>query len=242
MVVAIEELGKADQSVATTLQAHLHYRLFAVPSLRDGRTEAQMACATGARGTAWRVWIDGTPSGLGRRQYPDDFLSRWRPVGGQRDKVFYLKRRHALSYGLVALTTSGKTEDGEKAIQRDHYSPRNPRLHDRPTPYKKIGWHRVDTREQIFDNVRVPARDLLGEEGSGFRAFLKTLECGRISVATLGLSLAEACLEMSLKYALERKTFGKPLGFAPGDPVQARGYGDPGGDGEIHGLSCGLAA
>jgi alkylation response protein AidB-like acyl-CoA dehydrogenase len=78
-------------------------------------------------------------------------------------------------------------------------------------PYKKIGWHMVDTREQVFDNARVPRENLLGEEGSGFRAFMKTLECGRISVATLGLSLAEACLELSLKYALERKTFGKPL-------------------------------
>ena len=62
-----------------------------------------------------------------------------------------------------------------------------------------------------FTNVRVPREHLLGQEGAGFRAFLKTLECGRISVATLGVSLAEACLELSLKYALERKTFGKPL-------------------------------
>ena len=57
----------------------------------------------------------------------------------------------------------------------------------------------------------MPRENLLGEDGSGFRAFLKTLECGRISVATLGLSLAEACLNMSLQYAQERKTFGKPL-------------------------------
>jgi alkylation response protein AidB-like acyl-CoA dehydrogenase len=69
----------------------------------------------------------------------------------------------------------------------------------------------VDTREQVFDGVRVPAENLLGEEGTGFRAFLKTLECGRISVATLGVSLAQACLDMSLKYALERKTFGRLL-------------------------------
>ena len=59
--------------------------------------------------------------------------------------------------------------------------------------------------------MRVPRANLLGEQGSGFRAFLKTLECGRISVATLGLSLAEACLDLSLQYALERRTFGRPL-------------------------------
>ena len=57
----------------------------------------------------------------------------------------------------------------------------------------------------------MPRDHLLGAQGSGFRAFLKTLECGRISVATLGLSLAEACLDLSLRHALERETFGQPL-------------------------------
>src|SRR5262249_17762569 len=112
--------------------------------------------------------------------------------------------------GLVALTTSGKTDDGKKkysAIIIPHGAPG----YTIGRRYKKIGWHGGDTGGEIFDNVRGPRENLFGEEGGGFRGFLKTVECGRISVATLGLSLAAACLEMSVKYALERKTFGKPL-------------------------------
>ena len=78
-------------------------------------------------------------------------------------------------------------------------------------PMKKMGWHASDTRELSFNDVRVPASNLIGPEGKGFTQFLKILDGGRIGVASLGLGLAQGAFEQALKYAQERNQFGKPI-------------------------------
>ncbi len=75
----------------------------------------------------------------------------------------------------------------------------------------KMGWRASDTRELIFEDARVPAENLLGEEGKGFVNFLKTLDSGRIGVAALSLGLAQGALDECLKYTSERKQFGKAI-------------------------------
>jgi len=76
----------------------------------------------------------------------------------------------------------------------------------------KLGYKGIDTGEMRFDNVRVPAVNLIsGEEGRGLQQILAGLELGRINVAARGVGLARACLEESLAYAQNRKTFGKPI-------------------------------
>ena len=210
MVMAIEELGKVDQSIATTLQAHL--TIGSLPYLHFGTEEQRKKWLTplakgehlGAFGlTEPQAGSDAANIMTTSRLEGDEWV-----VNGT--KSFISNAGTPLSYGLVALTSNGTNDNGKK-----QYSaiiiPKGTPGYTVGNAYKKIGWHTVDTREQVFDDVRVPRENLLGEQGSGFRAFLKTLECGRISVATLGLSLAEGCLDLSLKHALERKTFGQPL-------------------------------
>jgi alkylation response protein AidB-like acyl-CoA dehydrogenase len=75
----------------------------------------------------------------------------------------------------------------------------------------KLGWRASDTRELIFDNVDVPAENLLGEEGKGFINFMKTLDAGRIGIASLSLGVAQGAFEEALKYTSERKQFGKAI-------------------------------
>ena len=75
----------------------------------------------------------------------------------------------------------------------------------------KLGWRASDTRELIFEDVEVPAENLLGAEGMGFVNFMRTLDAGRIGIAALSLGLAEGALEESLRYATVRKQFGKPI-------------------------------
>ncbi len=75
----------------------------------------------------------------------------------------------------------------------------------------KLGYRGIDTAELQFDGVRVPAANLIGEEGRGLQQILSGLELGRINVAARGVGLARACLEESLAYAQTRKTFGKPI-------------------------------
>ena len=76
----------------------------------------------------------------------------------------------------------------------------------------KLGYRGIDTGELQFDGVRVPAENLIGgEEGRGLHQILAGLELGRINVAARGVGLARACLDESLAYAQNRKTFGKPI-------------------------------
>ena len=76
--------------------------------------------------------------------------------------------------------------------------------------------------EIILDNVRVPAENLVGEEGGGFRLAQKWLGAGRVKHGARALGVAERCLEMATSYAKQRSTFGRPARRPPGDPVEAR--------------------
>jgi alkylation response protein AidB-like acyl-CoA dehydrogenase len=75
----------------------------------------------------------------------------------------------------------------------------------------KLGWRASDTRSLVFEDVEVPAENLLGEEGEGFNNFMKTLDAGRVGMAALALGLAEGAFEQSLRYATLRKQFGQPI-------------------------------
>ena len=79
-------------------------------------------------------------------------------------------------------------------------------------PYSKVGWNASDTRELSFSDVRVPAANLVGEEGRGYAQFLRILDEGRIAIAALATGLAQGCVDESVKYAKERHAFGRPIG------------------------------
>ncbi len=76
---------------------------------------------------------------------------------------------------------------------------------------RKMGWRSSATAELIFEDCRIPAANLLGVEGQGFKQFLETLNLGRIAIASLGVGLAQGCLEMALAYAKSREQFGQPI-------------------------------
>jgi alkylation response protein AidB-like acyl-CoA dehydrogenase len=75
----------------------------------------------------------------------------------------------------------------------------------------KLGMRASDTTQLTFDNCKIPAENLIGNEGEGFIQAMKVLEGGRISIAALSIGLAQGCLDASLKYVNERKQFGKFL-------------------------------
>lgn len=78
--------------------------------------------------------------------------------------------------------------------------------------YEKMGLHGSNTNELFFDDVRVPEKNLVGARGEGFKQFLKVLDGGRIAIGAMGVGIAQACLDASLKYANERVQFGQPIG------------------------------
>ncbi|HEX8692635.1 MAG TPA: acyl-CoA dehydrogenase [Longimicrobium sp.] len=75
----------------------------------------------------------------------------------------------------------------------------------------KMGWRASDTRELILEDAFVPDENVLGQPGEGFVNFMKTLDAGRIGIAALSLGIAEGAFEQALRYATERRQFGKPI-------------------------------
>jgi butyryl-CoA dehydrogenase len=75
----------------------------------------------------------------------------------------------------------------------------------------KLGWRASDTAELIMEDVEVPAENLVGKEGQGFKNFMKTLDAGRVGIAALSLGIAEGAYEEALKYAHTRKQFGQAI-------------------------------
>ncbi|MGZ6729158.1 MAG: acyl-CoA dehydrogenase family protein, partial [Gaiellaceae bacterium] len=78
-------------------------------------------------------------------------------------------------------------------------------------PMEKLGWRASDTRELSFRDCAVPEENLLGERGKGFAQFLEILDGGRISVAAMGVGLAQGAYDLAVAYAKEREQFGKPI-------------------------------
>jgi alkylation response protein AidB-like acyl-CoA dehydrogenase len=83
--------------------------------------------------------------------------------------------------------------------------------YEQAEPYRKMGWNASDTRPLTFTDCRVPAENLLGHRGQGFRQFLQVLDIGRIGVAAMGVGLAQGALDQALAYAKQRRAFGKPI-------------------------------
>jgi butyryl-CoA dehydrogenase len=215
LCIAIEELGRVDQSIGITLSAGvglgitpiamfgtLEQKQRYLPDLVAGRalaafglTEPEAGSDAGATRTTAR--LDG-----------DEWV-----VDGA--KAFITNSGTEITSVVTVTTRTGTREDGTPEISAILVPSGTPGFTVEPA-YDKLGWHASDTHGLSFEAARVPAANLLGERGSGFRQFLATLDDGRIAIAALALGLSRACLEASVDYARERHAFGSPIGSNQG--------------------------
>ncbi|ASS71808.1 acyl-CoA dehydrogenase [Bacillus atrophaeus] len=122
-------------------------------------------------------------------------------------KMFITNGGAADTYVTFALTEPGKGTRGISAF-----------IVEKDTPgfiigkkERKMGLHGSNTTELIFDNAEIPAENLLGQEGEGFKIALANLDVGRIGIAAQGLGIAEAALDYSVQYSKQRVQFGRPI-------------------------------
>jgi alkylation response protein AidB-like acyl-CoA dehydrogenase len=108
----------------------------------------------------------------------------------------------------ACVTITARTGDGEIS---NIVVPNDAPGYSIAPPMKKLGWRASDTRELSFEDTRVPEGNLLGPRGEGFRQFLEILDGGRISVAAMGVGLAQGAYDLAYAYAKEREQFGKPI-------------------------------
>lgn len=109
-------------------------------------------------------------------------------------------------YLTVAVRTGGEGAGGVSLLLIEGDRPGLSR-----TKLKKMGWWASDTATLHFDDCRVPAENLIGEEGQGFKIIMQNFNSERMGMAASGTAFARVCLDEAIAYAKERKTFGKPL-------------------------------
>jgi short-chain 2-methylacyl-CoA dehydrogenase len=219
LCVAIEEIGRVDQSMGITLEAAvglgitplLAYGTDAqkqawLPDLVAGRTLAgfgltEPGAGSDAGATRTRAVLDG---------------GEWVVDGA---KQFITNSGSAITSLVTVTARTGETDAGRAEISAIIVPAGSPGFTAEPA-YDKLGWHASDTHPLTFDGVRVPEANLLGERGRGYAQFLATLDDGRVAIAALAVGCLQACLELSLAYAGERQTFGGPIGRKQGVAFQ----------------------
>ena len=211
--VALEELARVDSSVAITLEAGVS--LGAMPIHRFG-TEAQKQqwlprlCTGEILGAFGLTEPDGGSDAGATRTTArlDPATDEW-VINGT--KCFITNSGTDIT-GLVTVTAvTDRKPDGRPVISSIIVPSGTPGF-TVAAPYSKVGWNASDTRELSFSDVRVPAANLLGEQGRGYAQFLRILDEGRIAIAALATGLAQGCVDESVKYAKERHAFGRPIG------------------------------
>jgi len=206
-VIILEELSKVDPSVGLVVAAHNslcsnHINVFG--------TEAQKKkyltrLAAGKTLGAWGLTEPGAGSDAAAlRSRAVRKGDRWLLNGS---KLFITNGSLAEICVVMAVTDPSKGKNGISAFILEKGMPgfRVGKKED------KLGIRAADTAELIFEDVEVPADNLLGQEGEGYRAAMAILDGGRVSIAGFSLGIAAGALETSLKYAKERVQFDQPI-------------------------------
>jgi alkylation response protein AidB-like acyl-CoA dehydrogenase len=207
--IAVEELTRADSSVAITLCAHTS--LGTQPIYLFGTEEQKeewlpQLCSGEILGAFGLTEPEaGSDAGNTQTRARRDNGS-WLINGA---KQFITNAGTDIS-GVVCLTARTGDAPGGPEIS-NFIVPQGTPGYEQGEPYRKMGWNASDTRPLTFTDCRVPAENLLGRQGEGFRQFLRVLDIGRIGVAAMGVGLAQGALDQALAYAKERKAFGRPI-------------------------------
>ncbi|WP_136807316.1 acyl-CoA dehydrogenase [Desulfosediminicola flagellatus] len=215
--IAVEELSRVCASTGVTLSAHLS--LGSNPIYLFGNEEQKKKFLTPlATGEAMGAFGLTEPSAGsdagGTKTYAVREGNEWILNGS---KVFITNAGEADIYVVFART--------DRDAQKHHGI--SAFIVEKGTPgfsfgkkEKKMGIRSSPTLELVFENCRIPAENLLGEEGKGFKVAMKTLDGGRIGIASQALGIAQGALDATKEYVIEREQFNKPLSAFQGVQFQ----------------------
>ena len=210
LCLAIEEISRADTGVGITLEAAVC--LGAAP-IHDFGTKEQKERWLPDLLAGRKLWAFGLTepeagSDAGATKTRAEARDGHWVVNGA--KQFITNCGTDISAGVTVTALTGNPNGKPPEISAIVIPTGTPGYHVLES-YRKLGWHSSDTHPLSFENCAVPMENLLGERGGGYKQFLHTLLGGRIAIAALSVGLAQACLDASLAYAKERRTFGVPI-------------------------------
>ena len=203
--IAVEELTRIDSSVAITVAAH--HSLGTLPIYYFGDEEQRQRwlpeLASGQKLAAFGLTEPDAGSDAGATQTTAELRDGSWVVNGS--KIFITNAGTDISACVTITARTGEDEVSNIVV------PNGTPGYEISAPMDKLGWHASDTRELSFRDCEVPDDHLLGPRGEGFRQFLEILDGGRISVAAMGVGLAQGAYDLAYAYAKERHAFGQAI-------------------------------
>jgi short/branched chain acyl-CoA dehydrogenase len=210
LCLAIEEISRADTGVGITLEAAVC--LGASPIYEFGTKEQKERwlpeLLSGRKLWAFGLTEPESGSDAGATKTRAEIRDGNWVINGS--KQFITNCGTEISSGVTVTAVTGKANGGRPEISAIMI-PTGTQGYQVLASYRKLGWHSSDTHPLSFEDCAVPIENLLGTQGGGYRQFLHTLMGGRIAIAALSVGLAQACLDASLAYAKERRSFGVPI-------------------------------
>jgi len=209
-IIAVEELARVDGSQAATLAAH---NSLGIGPLYYYGTEEQKQKYLPSLCTGDGLWAfgltepDAGSDSRGSKTTAKLEEGKWRINGS---KIFITNGSVDISLGATVQAVTKVLPDGKKEFTTIIVEKATPGF-KRVGMHNKMMWRASDTAELYFDDCVVPEENLLGKVGEGSHIMLSTLDNGRLSIAAMGLGLAQGAFEMAMQYAQERKQFGKPI-------------------------------
>lgn len=208
-IIAVEELARVDSSQAATVAAH---NSLGINPLLNYGTEEQKKKYLPALCTGKALWAFGLTEADAGSDSRGTKTKAYIENGGwviNGSKIFITNGSHPISIGATVQAVTGE-QDGKKEFSTIIVEKDTPGF-IRKTMHGKMMWRASDTAELYFDDCRVPETNLLGQRGDGSKIMLSTLDAGRLSIAAMGLGLAQGAFELALEYAKTRKQFGHAI-------------------------------
>jgi len=203
--IAVEELTRVDSSVAITMAAH--HSLGTLPIYYFGSEEQKRQwlpeLASGKKLAAFGLTEPGAGSDAGAARTTAELRDGQWIVNGS--KIFITNAGTDITACVTITARTGEDQISNIVV------PNGTDGYTISAPMHKLGWRASDTRELSFRDCAVPGENLLGARGNGFQQFLEILDGGRISVAAMGVGLAQGAYDLAFAYAQERQQFGKPI-------------------------------
>jgi alkylation response protein AidB-like acyl-CoA dehydrogenase len=203
--IAIEELTRIDSSVAITVAAHTS--LGTMPIFLFGSEQQKREwlpdLASGRALAAFGLTEPGAGSDAGNTHTTAELRDGEWVVNGS--KMFITNAGTDITACVTITARTGDDEISNLVV------PNGAPGYEISGPMHKLGWRASDTRELSFRDCAVPEGNLLGPRGQGFHQFLEILDGGRISVAAMGVGLAQGAYDLAYDYAKEREQFGRPI-------------------------------
>jgi butyryl-CoA dehydrogenase len=210
LCIAIEEISRADTGVGITLEAAVCLGSSPIYEFGTPQQKSQWLPDLVAGRKLWAFGLTEPEAGsdAGATKTRAEARDGVWVINGA--KQFITNSGTDISAGVTITAVTGRNGANGSELSAIIVPTGTPGYHVLEA-YRKLGWHSSDTHPLSFENCEVPAENLLGPRGGGYRQFLHTLTGGRIAIAALSVGLAQACLDASLAYAKERRSFGQPI-------------------------------